>query len=514
MNHSRMKWLILLAVITGMSMDLLDMTIVNVAIPNLMAIFNANVNQIQWVATAYMMTLGIVIPITDYLASTLGIKMIFLASTALFTVGSALCGLAWNLKALIAFRVLQALGGGMIMPLGISILYRTFDEKERGLAMGLMGLPLLAAPALGPVLGGYLVEHGDWRLIFFINIPVGIITLLLTQVVLNEFEKKREQLDCWGFFFSAAGLGGLLLALSNGPTDGWDTPYIVYLLVSSAFLLILFILWELDHHQPLLELRLFTNMTYCLSMILSIFSIMAIVGCLFLLPVFLQNLRGYSPMKTGLVLLPEALSAAVVLPFAGLLVNKIRPAWLIIPGMLILTLSVFRLTTLELQTNDNTLTMILILLGAGMGLGTMPAITIGLNAVPAHLNGQASSMLNMLRQVASAVSIAILASVVNTYQDICYSRIATEISIASPGVKIFLVRLASRLHYPVAYATGVHNTTFLNTLHLEVLRQAGLLAFQDAFAVAALFAALSILPATGFLLVKNVVGGKSGGFYL
>ncbi|MGB9804746.1 MAG: DHA2 family efflux MFS transporter permease subunit, partial [Desulfofundulus sp.] len=313
----------LFTIITGMSMDLMDMTIVNVAIPNLMSVFNVSVNEVQWVATAYMMTLGIVIPITDYLATTRGMKKVFLTSIILFTTGSALCGLAWNLHSLIFFRVIQAVGGGMIMPLGIAILYKIFTEKERGLAMGLIGVPLLAAPALGPVLGGYLVEHADWRLIFFINIPVGIITILLTYITLDEFETQPEKLDLWGFLLSAGGLGGLLLALSNGPTDGWGTPYIVYLLVISIFLLLLFILWELGHPRPLLELRLFTSPIYSLSMLLSVFSIMSIVGCLFLLPVFLQELQGYSPMKTGLILLPEALAAAAILPISGLLVNRV-----------------------------------------------------------------------------------------------------------------------------------------------------------------------------------------------
>lgn len=513
MVSSRGKWLVLFVIITGMSMDLLDMTIVNVAIPNLMAVFNVDVNQVQWVATAYMMTLGIIIPITDYLATTLGMKRVFLASTALFTAGSALCGLAWNLNSLVLFRVVQAVGGGMIMPLGISILYKTFTQEERGLAMGLMGLPLLAAPALGPVLGGYLVEHANWRLIFLINVPVGIWTILLTYVVLEEFEKHQEQLDFWGFFFSATGLGGLLLALSNGPTDGWDTPYIVYLLVISHFMLLLFVIWELGHPRPLLELRLFTNLAYCLAMILSVFSIMAIVGCLFLLPVFLQDLQGYGPMKTGLLMLPEALAAAAVLPISGMLVNRVKPALLIIPGMIVLTWAIHCLTKLELQTSNSTLTLILAMLGIGMGLGTMPAITTGLNAVPSHLTGQASSLLNMLRQTASALGVAILASVLESRQDIQYSRIAEGVSITSPGANYFLSQLAAQLPFVGTNGTDVH-TTALAVLHLQVLRQAGVLAFQDAFAVAALFAALSILPAVGFLFVKGVTANQSGGFYM
>lgn len=513
MANSWGKWLVLLVIITGMSMDLLDMTIVNVAIPNLMAVFNVDVSQVQWVATAYMMTLGIIIPITDYLATTFGMKRVFLASTALFTVGSALCGLARDLNSLIFFRVVQAVGGGMIMPLGISILYKTFTEEERGLAMGLMGLPLLAAPALGPVLGGYLVEHANWRLIFLINVPVGIWTILLTYIVLEEFEKQKEQLDFWGFFFSATGLGGLLLALSNGPTDGWYTPYIVYLLVASHFMLLLFVIWELGHSRPLLELRLFTNPAYCLAMILSVFSIMAIVGCLFLLPVFLQGLQGYGPMKTGLLMLPEALAAAAVLPISGVLVNRVKPTLLIIPGMTVLTWAVYCLSKLELQTSNSTLTLILAMLGVGMGLGTMPAITTGLNAVPSHLTGQASSLLNMLRQVASALGVAILTSILDSHQDIQYSRIAEDVSFTHLGVNYYLGQLAAQLSFMGTSSTDVH-TSGIAILHLQVLRQAGVLAFHDAFAVATLFAALSILPAIGFLFIKGVTTNQSSRFYM
>lgn len=504
------KWLVLLAVISGMSMDLMDVTIVNVAIPKLMATFNADVSQVQWVATAYMMTLGVVIPITDYLAATLGMKRVFIASTALFTVGSALCGLAWSLNSLIVFRILQAVGGGMIMPLGISILYKTFTQEERGLAMGLMGLPLLAAPALGPVLGGYLVENATWHLIFLINVPVGIFTILLTQLVLSEFEKHREHLDYWGFLFSAAGLGGLLLALSNGPTDGWDAPYIVYFLVTSHFLLLLFIVWEMGHPRPLLELRLFANPVYCLAMILSVFSIMAIVGCLFLLPVFLQDLKGYGPMKTGLLLLPEALAAAAVLPISGVLINRVKPALLIIPGMILLSWAVLRLTTLDLNTSNSSLTVTLVLLGAGMGLGTMPAITIGLNAVAPHLTGQASSLMNMLRQAASAVGVAVLASIVDSRQYIHYARIADSTGSTPVGADHLLSQIISHLSVMGIGGADTHLTALV-ILHLQALRRAGELAFQDAFAVAALFAAVSILPAVGFLFARSEHANQPGG---
>lgn len=502
------KWLILVAIIIALSVDLLDMTIVNVAIPKLMAVFGVDVNRVQWVVTAYMITIGVVIPITAYLADTFGTKRIFIASLILFTAGSVLCGLAWNINSLIFFRIIQGIGGGMIMPLGISIIYKTFTEEERGLVMGIMGLPLLAAPAVGPVLGGYLVEHADWRWIFFINIPVGILASLLLLLVLKEFEKHRSALDFPGFIFSAAGLAGLLLALSKGPVDGWNEPYIVYLLIISVFLLILFILWELGQNQPLLELKLFTNPVFCFSMLLSVLSIMAIMGSLFLLPVFLQDLRGYGPVKTGLLLAPEALAAAITLPISGLLVNRLNLAVLSVPGMILITYSTWCLTQLELQTSNATLTGLLVMLGAGMGLGVMPAITVGLNAVPSRLTGQASSLLNMIRQVGSSFSIAILSSVIQARHDLHYARVAEHTTVDSPAVADLLNQLVT--HFQLQGLPGQSSMAMaISILQKQAGLQAAVMAFHDAFLTATIFAVLGLVPALVFLVLKTPAPEKS-----
>ncbi|RJQ26078.1 MAG: DHA2 family efflux MFS transporter permease subunit [Peptococcaceae bacterium] len=495
------KILILTTLVIGLSMDLLDMTIVNVAISKLMHVFNADVNKIQWVVTAYMMTIGIIIPITAYLADTFGIKKIFIASMILFTAGSALCGLAWSLNTLIIFRIIQGIGGGMIMPLGISIVYKIFPEEKRGLAMGIIGLPLFVAPAIGPVLGGYIVEYTDWRLIFLINIPVGILAILLSAIVLKEFEKYHLKLDFVGFIFSAVGLGSLLLALSNGPTEGWDTPYVVYLLVTSGFLLTLFILWELNHPQPLLELRLFSNFAFCSSMLLTVFSIMAIMGSLFLIPVFLQNLKWYGPLKTGLLLLPEALSAALIMPVSGLLVNKLRPVAFSVPAVTLVTYATFALTKLELQSSDTNLIWLLIILGIGLGLGMVPIMTVGLNAAPPRLTGQATSLLNIVRQVGSSFSIAILATVIQTRQEIHYARVADSVNILSPVTGGFLNWSAGYLQSQGL--TGQEaNLATVSLLYLQARLEGAILAFHDAFGIAAFFGALALIPALAYWKIK------------
>jgi EmrB/QacA subfamily drug resistance transporter len=494
--------LVLLVIITALSMDLLDMTIVNVAIPKLMAVFTVDINRAQWVATAYMMSVGIIIPITAYLADTFGMKRIFIASMVFFAVGSLLCGLAWSLDSLIVFRIIQGMGGGMIMPLAIAVIYKIFSEEERGLAMGIMGLPLLVAPAVGPVLGGYLVEHTDWRLIFLINIPVGIVAIMLAYMVLKEFEKYRVALDLPGFIFSAAGLAGLLLALSNGPVDGWKTPYVVYLLITALFLLVLFILWEFSVRQPLLDLRLFSIPVFCCSVLLSVFSIMAIMGSLFLLPVFLQNLRGYGPFQTGLLMVPEAVAAAVMLPVSGVLVNRINPAFLAVPGMVMITYITYCLSKINLHTGDTALAGLLAFLGAAMGLGLMPAMTAGLNAVPERLTGQGSSLLNIVRQVGSSFSIAILSSVLQKSQDVFYIRVAEGINVTSQVAVDFLPQAACLLEESGLAGVNAWEGAVM-FLYLQAKIEALMLAFHETFGIAAFFGFLGIFPALAFIFLRT-----------
>ncbi|WP_334110545.1 DHA2 family efflux MFS transporter permease subunit, partial [Thermodesulfitimonas autotrophica] len=277
------RWLILAAVVTGLALDLLDITVVNVAIPHLMAEFSTDIDTVQWVATAYLIAMGVVIPLSAFLADTYGTRRLFLVSMGLFTVGSFLCGLAWSFNALVFFRVFQGFGGGMIMPLGLSVVYKTFPPPQRDMAMGIMGLPLLVAPAVGPILGGYLVECATWRLIFYINLPVGLLAILLTILVMPEFASRPTRADYIGFLLAAPALGGLLWALSKAPSAGWDAPYVVLLLLFAGFSLTLFLLWEISRAEPLVEVKLFCQPVYAAGALAITLAVMAIMGSLFLL---------------------------------------------------------------------------------------------------------------------------------------------------------------------------------------------------------------------------------------
>ncbi|HEX4716473.1 MAG TPA: DHA2 family efflux MFS transporter permease subunit, partial [Ktedonobacteraceae bacterium] len=266
------KWIVTIVIIFGMFMTILDSTIVNIAIPRLQTAFGASLNDVQWVVTGYTLAQGVVTPLTAYFANRFGIKRTYLVALAVFTIGSALCGVAWSLPMLIFFRLLQGMGGALISPLAITLLYSVFPPKERGMAMGILGVPLLLAPAIGPTLGGYLVTYVSWQLIFFINVPIGIVGVIAAIVFLREStSERRTNFDLFGFLFSAAGLGLLLYGLSSASADGWGSGTVLGCLGIGTVLLIAFVFVELGmvrrEKQPLLDLRVFSDAAFVTSII-------------------------------------------------------------------------------------------------------------------------------------------------------------------------------------------------------------------------------------------------------
>jgi EmrB/QacA subfamily drug resistance transporter len=286
------KWIVAMVVIIGVFMAILDSTIVNIAIPRLQSVFGADLHSVQWVLTAYILAQGVATPAAAFLANRLGIKRFYIMSLAAFTLGSALCGLAWNLPLLITFRVLQAIGGAALFPLSLTLIFREFPPQERGAALGLFGVPALLAPALGPTLGGYLVTYADWPVIFYVNVPIGIAAVILASIFLRELrDETRQSFDAVGFIFSTIGLACVLYGLSSASTDGWGSTTVVSTLIVGSLALVIFVVVELviinSGGYPLLDLRIFTNASFTISTIANVFVVFALFGGLFLLPVYL-----------------------------------------------------------------------------------------------------------------------------------------------------------------------------------------------------------------------------------
>ncbi|HZU07611.1 MAG TPA: DHA2 family efflux MFS transporter permease subunit [Chloroflexota bacterium] len=488
-------WQALIVIVLGSFMVVLDTTIVNIALPRIIQVFQTDIDEGQLVLTGYMLALAVVMPATGYLSDTFGAKRVYLVTIALFTLGSALCGLAPSIEGLIAFRVLQGLGGGMTMPLGMSILLQTVPPQQRGTIMGLFGLPLLVAPVIGPTLGGYLVEYVDWRWIFTLNIPVGVLALVLGALILREMPTRPgARFDWAGFVLSATGFAAVLLALEKAPEDGWTAPHVVALWLLAAATIPSWIVVELAQEEPLLDLSVLRDRTYLLATLVTFTATVAMYSSLLLLPLFLQNVRGLGAMETGLLLLPQAIAAAVMMPISGRLLDKIGPRPLVIPGLLALAYATWQLTTLDLGTPDSTLRGILLVRGFAMGMMLMPVMTVAMDNIPPHQISRATALSNVLRQLFGALATGVFASLLLDRQHFHQAILAQTVTPASiAAVRTLSAAKAALLQQGLNEAAA--QTLALLALAREVSLAAAVRAFDDCFHVATLMALVGVLPA-------------------
>ncbi len=430
---SKIPVVALLTLVVGGFMAILDGSIVNVALPKMMAIFGVTPDQVQWVMTAYLLVSGVVVPVTGYLGDRFGMKNMYIFSLAAFTLGSAVCNLAWSNNSLVAARVIQAIGGGMIMPVSMAMIYRIVPMDKIGMALGIWGISAMAAPSLGPTLGGYLVDNFSWHWIFTINIPVGIAACFLAAFTLVETPRRADlKPDIPGVILSAAGCFALLLALSQGQDKGWSSLYIVNLFIFSGFSLLLFVIWELITPEPLLDIRLLKNKTFSISLICLSIVTVGMFSVIFLVPLFVQSIQGYSPMQTGLIMMPMALTMGVMMPISGRLFDKIGATPLCVVGFTIVAITTYQLHTLTFDTSIRGLQWLLVKRAFGLGLCMMPLTTAGMNTIPHFLIGRASAMSNLVRQISASLGIAFLTYTMLSRQDYHAARLAESVNWGSP----------------------------------------------------------------------------------
>ncbi len=414
-QDARVKWRILVAVIFGTFMAILDSTAVNVAVPTLQRAFNAQVDQVDAVLTSYILALGIVTPLAGWLSERFGIKRIFLLAMGMFIAGSALCSFAPSLPFLVVFRALQGIGGGLLSPLGLALLSSAFSEKERGLAFGIYGIPLVVAPASGPVLGGYFVEYLSWHYIFLINIPIGVIGIIVGIFWLQESKRgSGAHLDIPGVLLSIVAFGCLLFGIQNGQSYGWNSARILTLLIVGGVALIAFIVIELLVKDPLLDLRLFLKRTYASASVLGWVSAIALFGAEFLLPIYLQTLRGQTPLQAGLLVLPLAIGAGMMTPIAGALYNKVGGRWLILIGSLLLALNTWQLAHITLETSYLQIMEIVAIRGIALGCVLQTTLTAALVGLKPPQFPRATSLLNSTRNIFQSLGIAVLGTIVTS----------------------------------------------------------------------------------------------------
>ena len=486
------KWLVICAVVFGVFMAILDSTIVNITLPKLEAVFGADLNEIQWVITAYLLSLAVSIPLAGYMADRFGIKRIYLSALGLFIIGSALCGLAWSTGSIVFFRIIQGLGGGALLPLGTAMIFAAFPPQQRGLASAFLGIPIVLAPAIGPTLGGYLVQYADWRLIFYINVPVGILGLIVSWTVLRERRSPEPgRFDLPGFMLSTIGFSTLLYGISDASTDGWGSVRVIAFVCVGIIALISFVFVELRTHRPLLDVRLFKDWSYTSGSIVTWTVQMSLFGSLFLLPIYLQTLRGLNAFQAGLWLLPSALITLIFQPIGGILVDRIGAKWIILVGTVALVITTFSLSRLNLFTSFWSFQMVLVIRNIALSFTLQPSNVVALYNVPRQLLPRATSLYNVMRQLMVSFGTALLATFVQNREPVHYARLAEQVTVFSPAA-YFVAGLTEAFQAQGYDPTNAHLAA-LQVLSLQLQGQATMNAFDDAFLLTVGIAILGVI---------------------
>ena len=495
------KWWVVVVVTFGVFTVVLDTTAVNIALAKLQAIFGTTLDGIQWVVTSYILALTVSIPFFTNMADRFGVKRIYLLSLILFTVASALCGLAWNLPSLIAGRVLQGLGGGALLPLAIAQIFTIFPHEERGRASATVGVPVLIAPALGPTLGGYLVENVSWRLIFYINIPIGMAGVLIGWLILREYRPPfARPMDWPGLILSTFAFSILVFGISKSAEDGWlSTTVVISLTIGLVGLFILTII-ELNTKYPVLDFRLLKDWNYLAGNLIVWVVQIGLFGALFLLPIFLQNLRGLSAIQTGLWLLPSAIATAIILPLSGILVDRFGAKPVIIIGVAALILTTYSLSNLSLSTSFWTLQLWLLGRSVAMALIFQPSTVISLSNIPREALARATALRTITRQVVVAFGLAMLSTYVEGRLPLHFAHIAERATAASPA-RFFVGQLTSRFQAQ-GFSPPTAQGLALQQLGQQIRLHATILSYRDAFLLTTfivatgLIIALTLKPAT------------------
>ncbi|MTK54601.1 DHA2 family efflux MFS transporter permease subunit [Paludibacter sp.] len=418
-SNQRYKWFVLANVMLGTFMAVLDSTIVNVGLPKIMSSFGVGLDTIQWVVTAYMLAMAVMLPTSGWLADKFGYKKVYFWGLFVFTFGSLLCGLSNDETTLIASRILQGLGAGTVQPLGMAIITREFPPKQRGVALGFWTIAAAASVSFGPLLGGYLVDNFSWQLIFDVNVPVGVLALFFTIIIQREFiHPNVRKFDFIGFVSVIIFLPVLLYALSEGNaasnSAGWGAPHILACFAISGVALAVFLTRELTTESPLLDIRLLRDRNFGLSNLFMLIFGLGMFGSTFLLPLYLQNSLGYTALQSGAVFLPVGIIQGLVSPIVGLVSDKTNPKIPILIGISMLAASFFINYNLSFTSEHSFIMLALYIRGFGMGLIFAPLSSMSLLTISREHMAQASSISNTVRQIGGSLGVAILSTLLTS----------------------------------------------------------------------------------------------------
>lgn len=502
------KWIVALTVILPTFLEVMDTSVVNVALPHLQGSLSAGMDEMTWVLTSYLVANAIIIPITGWLSSIFGRKRYLIFSIALFTVSSLACGAAPSLELLVVARILQGLGGGGLQPLSQAILLETFPVAEHGMAMAVFGMGVIFAPILGPVVGGWITDNWSWRWIFYVNLPIGILAIGLAAFLIHDppyIRRLKMHIDYWGLFLITIGLGCLQIVLDKGEREDWfQSPFIILLSLVTVVALVLFVFVELRSKHPVVNLRVFKDRTFAAGNVIMFMGFFCLFGGFVLLPLYAQTLMGYTAMWAGFVLGPGGVASLMVMPMAGVLMKKgVSPRSLLAVGLSTMACSLWLMGGLNLQADFSSIALPRFIQGFGIGLFFVPLAGSVYVNIPKEEMGNASGVFNLLRNLGGSFGVAVSATILAQRSQFHQNFLVERITPFNPSLRAYTDRMLQML--PGQDPSAANSPALLAGIYREVLRQANMLAFNDVFWLFAWFTA-ALVPLT-FLMQKSKRGG-------
>ncbi len=507
------KWLVTLSVSFGTLMGAIDSSIVNVALPHIRGAVGATIEEITWISTAFVVATVIVMPLTAFLGALIGQKRVYMACLVLFLVGSALCGTARSLPALAAYRAIQGLGAGALQPTEQAILRQTFPPKEQGMAMALFGMAVMIGPAVGPTLGGYITDQFDWPWIFYINLPVGGLGLLMVWRFVHEptdireanrarAETQRANMDWAGIALLTVGIASLQFFLEEGARRDWFESNVIIVVAAIAGLcLVAFVIQELTTKAPVVNLRLFKDQVFLSGTIIGAVMFAMLMGSMFLLPLFMQELLGFTATQSGITLMPRTLAMMLATPFVGRIYNKVSPAILIGIGVVLFSVGSVELSHLTLQSSGASIISSLVVTGFGFSFLFVPLTTTALSKIPRHQLTDATGLNSLFRQVGGSIGLTIFATLLTRYMHVATAGLSSSVSLLRPEVANRVSAIQAGL-----MARGMDSMTAraaaIKMIGGNVAAQSAVLSFEKMFLLQAI-AFLVVLPLLFFLKVER-----------
>lgn len=497
MNKSS-KWIIAIAVVLPTLLEVIDTSVVNVSLDHIRGSLSAGIDEATWTITAYLVSNAIIIPLTGWFSRLFGRKRYLMFSVTLFTVSSFLCGSANSLGSLVFYRIIQGIGGGALQPISQAILLEAFPPAEYGMAMAIFGVGVMFGPIVGPVLGGWITDNWSWNWIFYINIPIGLLSILMIMLVIQDppyLKRIKEKIDYIGLGLIVVGIGCLQVVLDKGQREDWfSSAFILRLAVLSAACLIAFVLWELRRKEPIINLREFKNVSFASANVIQCIAFFVLFGSILLLPLFVQQLLGYNAFLAGMVLAPGGIATLISMPISGKLIQKFNPKAILAIGLVITAYSIFTMSRFNTYVGYDIVSLSRIIMGIGMGMVFVPLASLAFSTIKKEEMGNATSIFNLLRNIAGSFGIAIMTTLLARRAQFHQFRFIEKLNPFDPRYQLGVNKAMQVL----SYKTGEASVQGANgMIYQQLAKQSTLNAFTDAF----YFSTLLMLCVVPFVLL-------------